>query len=282
MECIHPLALKGKGIVPCGKCLPCLARKRDAWVVRLKEELKTSSSCFFITLTYDDDHVPISYVGDEKIQVLNKRDVQLWLKRLRKMIEPHKVRYFLTSEYGLKTFRPHYHLLLFNFPKNFDIYETVVKTWKNGFVMVDKITDARIYYVAKYVTSPSLLPDYLLTKRNRPFTLSSRRGAIGCGYLTDAKVRYHRETLANYVTLRGGVKVALPRYYRDKIFDDDMKAILNEQSEQFRLAKNLEYERKNEKYYRDNPQVITVPLQYQEAEQEMRRLKDKLYKQSKI
>ena len=45
--------------IPCGKCLYCYQRKQESWRIRLQSEMKSSFSTFFVTLTYDDEHLPI-------------------------------------------------------------------------------------------------------------------------------------------------------------------------------------------------------------------------------
>ena len=47
-------------------------------------------------------------------------------------------------------------------------------------------------------------------------------------YLEDA-YNYHKDTLANFATYPGGIKGSLPRYYKDKIFDEEEKEIIKNQ-----------------------------------------------------
>lgn len=251
MDCIHPIDLKLGFPVPCGKCIACRARQRNQWVIRLEEELKHSSSCIFITLTYDNDHYTL---GNKGFPVLSKRDVQLFLKRLRKKLGSNKIRYFICGEYGPTTLRPHYHGLIFNIPKEYDIQNLILDSWLLGFVKWDYPTPARINYVAKYCLSAvsnssrnfSQFEDNL-TKQEKPFMLSSRRPGIGASFLSDAKVEYHRQSLDASYTWLGGQKTSLPRYYRNKIFDDDMKLT---------LFNNFKEKRKNESEQRRHRYAI--------------------------
>lgn len=96
-------------LVPCGKCPICLSKKRQKWLVRLQSEFKYCLSAYFVTLTYDDEHMPIK----NGMQSLCKRDVQLFMKRLRKSTKGYKLKYYLCSEYGSHTMRPHYHMILY-------------------------------------------------------------------------------------------------------------------------------------------------------------------------
>lgn len=98
--------------VPCGKCLACLSQKSREWTMRLSHEwyYYNQRNSIFLTLTYDNNHIPDNYS-------LNRRDVQLYLKRLRKA--GLKFKYLCAGEYGFKYGRPHYHLIIFGI-KNAD------------------------------------------------------------------------------------------------------------------------------------------------------------------
>lgn len=105
-------------VVPCGKCVICRKRKANALAARAIAETYTSgNSPLFITLTYNDFHLRRSLIG---IPTLQKVDLQLFFKRLRSLLDAYKIehhlRYLACGEYGSKTHRPHYHILLWNFP----------------------------------------------------------------------------------------------------------------------------------------------------------------------
>lgn len=106
--------------LPCGKCIGCRLDYSRQWAGRLMLELQYHDSAYFVTLTYNDEFVPRSVYGvsDETGEcresfTLNKRDVQLFFKRLRKAFPDDKIRYFCSGEYGPSTFRPHYHAIIF-------------------------------------------------------------------------------------------------------------------------------------------------------------------------
>ena len=69
------------------------------------EVMEHEASCF-ITLTYNDENLP-------NPPVVSKREAQLFIKRLRKLLYPKLFRYYIVGEYGDKSNRPHYHALLF-------------------------------------------------------------------------------------------------------------------------------------------------------------------------
>lgn len=227
MQCLTPITLKNENgvlsrfrVVPCGKCYICLQKRRHDWIFRISQELKVSSSAYFITLTYNDMNIPID---DNNNFTVSKVDFQLFMKRLRKRISPFKVRYFAVSEYGGKTLRPHYHLILFNFPnKEFDVLKMVSDSWNLGFVNVGKVNGARIAYVTKYCLQCDSVPDFLTPN----FMLCSRRPAIGLNYLSEEVVTYHKDKLDSSVVLNG-FRLRMPRYYKDKIFNEVERSMLS-------------------------------------------------------
>lgn len=99
--------------VPCGQCPACLEIKQQYIVQRLEIE-QNRSDTYFITLTYDDSHLPFFTFPDGYVMPYpDKRDIQLMFKRIRKDKVFTSFKYYCVSEYGHVTHRPHWHLLLF-------------------------------------------------------------------------------------------------------------------------------------------------------------------------
>lgn len=96
--------------LPCGKCLGCALDRANQWTARCMLEAMCHDENYFITLTYNDDHVPVNSDG---YLTLFYRDFQLFIKRLRKAHPDENIRYRVCCEYGSRTRRPHYHALLF-------------------------------------------------------------------------------------------------------------------------------------------------------------------------
>lgn len=125
--CIAPLSIKTEdafGIpinqsVPCGKCIECLKDRQNSWKIRLIEESRDHLYVYFFTLTYRDDTVPYSFTPDGvRVNHVSKVDLQLWIKRHRIKFErlfnkSIDFKYFICSEYGPNTGRPHYHGIFF-------------------------------------------------------------------------------------------------------------------------------------------------------------------------
>lgn len=149
---------------------------------------------------------------------LCKRDVQLFMKRFRKL-QKTKLKYYAVGEYGTKNFRPHYHLILFGLEDP----EFIAQSWTSGSVHIGQVSGASIAYTCKYIAKPSRIPLHKNDDRIPEFSLISK--GIGSSYLTPQMVAYHTADLErNFVTLPGNVKIAMPKYYRDKILDDQQKA----------------------------------------------------------
>lgn len=256
MRCLHPISITNPDVdeitwipqilVPCGKCEECIRSNAQDWRLRLEEEYENSLSAVFITLTYDDSCLSFERVSDSfgsphVIPAVSKRDVQLFFKRLRKKLVSlghfDSLRYFLVSEYGPTTLRPHYHAIIFNLPlfsqnpylQRVKASQLIEKEWNNGFVKVDPVTHGRISYVTKYISCVTYLPEWY----PKPFRLMSK--GLGKSYLYKHElIKWHRDTCNDFVP-RGTIKQRLPRYLKDKIFDDDMKSVIHERKIAYHL-----------------------------------------------
>ena len=217
---VLPKAGLEKVPVPCGRCPPCKMRRVNSWVFRLLEEEKVSDGAHFITLTYDTRFVPIS---DNGFMTLCQRDFQLYMKRLRKLCGGAKLKYYAVGEYGTKNGRPHYHAIVFNV-KDINHFAEAWKLDGNslGAVHVGQVTGDSIAYTMKYIDKANFKKKHIRDDRVPEFPLMSK--GLGKSYLSDVVVDYHKADLSRlYVTRPGGHKIALPRYYREKIYSDDEK-----------------------------------------------------------
>lgn len=166
-SCINPFGLKTGELVPCGKCLACKKRRVSGWSFRLLNQGRVSDSAHFITLTYDTKHVPIT---DRGYMGLSKRDVQLFFKRLRKSHESGtQIKYYACGEYGGKTFRPHYHIILFNAK-----LELIQPAWQLGQVHYGDVSGASIGYCLKYICKEGKIPLHKNDDRQKEFALMSK------------------------------------------------------------------------------------------------------------
>lgn len=223
MACITPFNVKdANGIyfpVPCGKCPPCLKRRTSGWSFRLRVEARQHLAAHFVTLTFNTDTVPLSKNG---FMTLDKRPLQLYFKRLRKLNlkrNNEKVIYYAAGEYGSKTKRPHYHIILFNCHP-----DDIVHAWKLnlipiGHVHIGNVSDASIGYCLKYIHKGKFRPLHRNDDREKEFQLCSK--GIGAAYLTQATRKYHLDLLTKRccITIEDGCTIAMPRYYKVKLYD---------------------------------------------------------------
>lgn len=124
-------------LIPCGKCIDCRLDYSRRWADRMMLELQTQKKAIFLTLTYSRHTIhPATWIeavpdptaffpstpnelwSDGRYLIpeyctLSKRDLQLFMKRLRKEFPEVKLRYYAAGEYGDKTLRPHYHLIVY-------------------------------------------------------------------------------------------------------------------------------------------------------------------------
>lgn len=186
------------------------------WSVRIMHEVKAWPCSSFVTLTYDDDHLPLN--GS-----LVKSDVQLFLKRLRKNLG-RTFKYFLGAEYGEHGLRPHYHIIFFGVGSSDRLQ--VERAWGKGHIFVGGVTHDSARYVASYtlkkLTGPASAA-YSARGVIPEFSLMSRRPGIGFGFVESNKSFLKQ----NAFCIVNGSKVALPRYYQDKVFTDQDKAFLH-------------------------------------------------------
>lgn len=214
------------------------------WAHRCSHEASQWEHNTFVTLTFDDEHVP-------QDGALNTRELQLFVKRVRKHARSRtnnldcdasrRVRLFGCGEYGTQGGRPHYHAILFNCGFRRD--RTRVGTDKNGQPLYTSETLARLWNHQGYVTlgdatpaSANYIAQYTLKKQGRylpwnpetgqagrwlerdgrylpaPFLRMSLRPAIGATWLD----RYKKDLTHGYL-VQDGRQVPIPRYYKKRL-----------------------------------------------------------------
>lgn len=204
IKCFNPYFHPAYNVpFPCGHCINCRLSKANEWSLRLflESQMYNPLEVAFVTLTYDNEHIPDRYE-------LCPRDTTLWLKRLRKRLS-YKIRYYLCGEYGDQRGRPHYHAIVFGL-KSSD-YPLVDSSWKLGITDVQTAGVESFHYVAGYVTKKiGTLSECMHTYGNRypPF----HRQSLGIG-------RRYLDFLPFYTpVLQVGGKIRyLGRYLRNKL-----------------------------------------------------------------
>jgi len=207
--------------VPCGQCIGCRLERSRQWAIRCLHESSLHNDNCFLTLTYDNDHLP----SDGS---LNKRDICLFLKRLRKMFGSG-IRFFQCGEYGSLFMRPHHHMIVFGFDfpdkKLFTVnngvrlYRSAIleQLWPYGYCTIGTVTFESAAYVARYIVKKinGDRSESHYNGRLPEFITMSRRPGIAHDWISRFKDDVYPDDLC---VVRKGLIAKPPKYY-DKIYD---------------------------------------------------------------
>lgn len=264
--CLYPRLIKNRkytankrnrGIIPeitdprvlyvpvgCGECIECTKQKARGWQVRLLEDLRHNTNGKFITLTFSNESIKKlceleelhKLDGYELDNAIAKKATRMFLERWRKKYG-RSLRHWLVTELGHNgTENIHLHGIVWTD----EPLTQLEKIWQYGFVWKGKgekkenyVSEATINYITKYITKRDEKH-----KHYKPKILTSP--GIGKGYTErlDAKRNcYNGSETREYYKTRSGHKIALPIYWRNKIYNDNEreKLWLN------RLDKNERY-----------------------------------------
>jgi hypothetical protein len=266
--------------LPCGQCIGCRLRKSAEWATRCVHEAQLHDENCFITLTYDEEHLP--HDGS-----ISKKHMQQFMKTLRKkLVEDYgsekKVRFFGCGEYGDQLQRPHYHLALFGYrPDDLVLYtvregvslytsDFLSARWGRGFVTVGELTFESAAYIARYVTkkikvSEKSDPKYRyhyekmdpytgeIYEIQPEFVNMSRKPGIAAEWMR----RYKSDVYPDDFITHQGRTLRPPRYY-DKIYDE-------EDPKGLEIIKQKRLEKAHEKRADNTPERLKVKKTVTEA-----------------
>jgi hypothetical protein len=238
MECLYPQGTyrmdKSLAFRPCGQCLSCRINYSREWAIRCVHESMMHEENSYLTLTYNNKYLP-------KDKSVHKKELQSFMKRLRRKLKDKKVRFFGCGEYGDQKSRPHYHLCLFGHQfKDLEIYKQdpnrykpfwkkghdhtlyTSKTlqddiWKKGYCYIGDLTFESAAYVARYVVKKITgsskeaikMRNELYGERNLEFALMSRMPGIGKPFFD----KFHGDIYPKDFVTHKGKKFRPPRYY---------------------------------------------------------------------
>lgn len=290
--------------VGCGRCVFCLSKKANDWTFRLDQQRKHSTDCYFITLTYDNDHLPHHSNG--------KHEVQKFIKRFRKNndLVGKGFKYYLIAELGGEFGRLHYHAIFFNTGLSWNALRTsLLRDWRKGMIRVNVVTPGRIKYVSKYCLQHMYKPKPKyefrtydttfgeLTKRvkikpiNYFFMVCSK--GLGIDFVTDSIRAYlvsnMKFSIPQTKTINGHVYVferPLPSYYLPKVYIDDEKLQeLKELRLEYAQQKYCDDEEERNEYYRARYRCYRFglepperPSSWQERDERARRIQARMKK----
>lgn len=241
----------------------CSKARSSGWSFRLVKEGEKSTISLFLTLTYNTDHVPITKKGfmsldrDQMIKnpkyqkqlkawengkrkrkpketVFKSSDLTLFFKALRRAGN-NNVRYYAVGEYGDTSWRPHYHIILFNVE-----IQQVINCWTKGEVHFGTVSEASIGYTLKYISKQKRVPQHQNDDRVPEYSRMSK--GIGENYLTPEMIQWHKNNLDErlYIPLLDGKKAPMPRYYKDRIYNSQERGHLKGVMEKLALKKEEE------------------------------------------
>lgn len=224
-----------KTIIPCKKCIGCRLDYSRQWANRGYIESLKSDHNYFITLTYDDEHI------DEKGN-LQPEDLSKFIKDIRNDFQnklSHKgIKYLACGEYGDKNNRPHYHIILFNTPFPTDTFyeprtidgeyyyrnKMIERRWKNGISNITTANWHTIAYVARYVVKKRYGKESSYYEENGiiPEFIRMSKG-IGLEYWENNKDKIIKQDAITIKTKKLAQNVKPPNYYMQKLKKENEK-----------------------------------------------------------
>lgn len=198
--------------IGCQECIECRRQKANQWRVRLQEELKENAVAKFVTLTFSNEEliklIKETRVGESNaiMTIAMRRFLERWRKKYKK-----SVKHWAVTELGGRHDRIHVHTILFTDVEN----ETIQKIWKYGNIWVgDYVNQKTINYIVKYMTK-------IDEKHKNYKSIVLTSPGIGKNYKNAERNKYNGiNTKDNYI-LNNGQKIALPIYYRNKIYSEE-------------------------------------------------------------
>ena len=225
--------------LPCGQCVGCRLERSRQWAIRMVNEAQLHVENCFITLTFDEE----SLAERENPMSLDKKEFQLFMKRLRKYLDPLgiKVRYYMCGEYGELFKRPHYHAILFgvDFPdkklekivdgRRYYSSALLRELWSFGNNIITDVNFDTCAYVARYIMKKHLGKDAwknyfeyldeqtgeLVGQRLPEYTTMSRRSGIGKEWLDKYLLDVYPK---DKIFMRGRGYSKPPKYY-DSLYE---------------------------------------------------------------
>lgn len=278
---LFPSSMKKYGIrflehkrvfVPCGKCIQCLMKRSKSWECRATmENLMSKESCC-LTLTYDDEHLPLmkeNYflnsdnrkvsIPDHMRGIIFYKDIQDFIKRLRKHFNfKREIRYVCGCEYGSNgTLRPHFHLIIFGFSPS-DISSTSARRskkgtilykspllnrlWNKGFCDVGKVTVQTCRYISQYCCKSQLKCRKSLSSFVKSILMYKKENYKECIHSSQSLgLKYFLKGYLSFID-KGFIKLgryaySIPQYFIKKLesINFDLFTKLKEKSRSFWL-----------------------------------------------
>lgn len=242
--------------IPCGNCIGCRLEYSRQWANRGYCESKLWKNNWFVTLTYDDEHLKIPEDIEDSSGItwcndgtwngtLIKEDLTAFIKSVRQIMKrdygQDNIRFMACGEYGGQTERPHFHIIFFNLDLPLeDLYEPrlinhepyyrshiIERAWTKGISNISECTWNTIAYTARYITKKingeSSEEYYSRKGQIKEFFRVSRMPGIGEGYYRKHwKEIYDRDEII-IKNKQGSIATKPPKYF-DRLYEAEHPA----------------------------------------------------------
>lgn len=247
--------------IGCGKCIECSKKKAREWQVRLLEDVRHNTNGKFVTMTFSNKSIKQlasltkGLKGYEKDNEIAKIAVRRFLERWRKKYKK-SVRHWLVTELGHNgTENIHLHGIIWTD----NTMEEIEEIWQYGWMWKGKkkingklenyVSERTVNYITKYISKRDNI-----NKEYKPRILTS--AGIGKGYMerTDwIKNKFNGEETREYYKTKTGHKMAMPIYWRNKIYNEEEREklwinILNKE-ERWILGNKIDISNNENEYY---------------------------------
>lgn len=246
--------------IPCKKCWACQLNYSAEWATRIMLEAKQHEFNYWLTLTYDEEHLPIAeeikyngvtYTNDGTWEgTLYDKDIKKFINSLRQKyhrLGHDGIKYFYCGEYGTKTQRPHYHIILLNCPLDLtQFYDCHVDTnykahwksneietyWKEGMIDICELEWSDAAYTARYCTKKlnTKSKEWYCENGKYPEYVQMSKG-IGFKYLKDHLNEIYETDEIIMRTVKGNIGSSKPPKAFDRKleqWDPEMLEIIKE------------------------------------------------------
>lgn len=252
-------------LIPCGKCIGCRLDYSREWANRGFLEALCWKQNYFVTLTYNDEHLKMireELSADEFYATVDQKDMKRFMHDLRQKMKRDKhqedgIRFMGCAEYGDQGLRPHMHIILFNcklplesFYKprilNDNTYyqnHIIEACWKKGLSNISEATWNTIAYTARYITKKIKGKDaqaiYDSLGVEAEFLRTSRMPGIGKPYYDKHWEKIYKYDQIQVHNLNGTITCQPPKYFDELYKKDHPKEFRKIQEKRERRARNI-------------------------------------------
>lgn len=244
--CLNAIQMPNGLINVCGKCYICRTTMRNIWAFRMLKELKYNDDTKFVTLTYNEEHLPFARTSPkfrdkfnlsikDRVNILVPQHISDYHAALNKLLKKHNhriARYYTIGEYGDLFKRSHYHEILYtDLPQDGTLETMVDEVWKSfGITDFEAVNTANVVYTAKHqfkVSDGTPAQNALSPIFQR---MSRYNGGIGSQYFKDYKNIISQPTFKGFTI--NGFRIPVPPYYKKlarnnrNLTDDEMNNLI--------------------------------------------------------